>query len=133
MLTLSNVRVFRQQLKDLEFLCDDLLQARQRERIFKNHDELLEAQELCRVVPQDYFKFQLFSYYIELCKDKKGYYIYSENFVPKTPELRKLSYCSNQYRIPTDNFDDVKRYFELFCVDLIHTYFKDENKLIYMY
>lgn len=133
MLTLNNVRAFRAQLKDLEFLCDDLLKARERQRIFRNEEELSEALTAARVVPHEYYKFQLFSFYIELCKDRKGYYIYSENFTPKTSELRRLSVSGSQYRIPTNDFEEVKKYFELFCIDMIHVYYNDSEQLIYMY
>lgn len=134
MLTLSNVRQFRAYLKDMELITDELLKVRERQRIFSNHDELEEARILQKRVPQDYYKFQLFEKYIELNLDKRGYYIYAENFVPYSDELRILAARDkNQYRINDDNFDNVVKVFGAFCLDMFHQVFKKENQLIYMY
>lgn len=135
MLTLSNIRSLRNELETIQNLCDDILKYRERERMFKNEEELSEASILSKSCPDEFFKFRLFVYYIELCRDKKGYYIYTENYVPTSKELRSLCSveCGSQYRICKDDFEQAKKYFELFSVDMIHKYYKDEEQLIYMY
>ena len=47
-LTLANVRQFRNYLKDLEVITDELLKARERQRIFANNDELQDALVACK-------------------------------------------------------------------------------------
>ena len=84
-LTLSNVRQFRSYLKDMEVITDELLKARERSRLFNNSDELEDAKTCAINCPQDYFKFQLFNFYIELNKDVRGYYIYAERLDAPTP------------------------------------------------
>lgn len=134
-MTLENVRTFRQSLDDLRSQCDNLLAYKERKQMFRTADDV-KANSVNRLhVPSDYYYFRLFDHYIELCKDKKGYYIYAEHYVPSDPNLQKLRTVSSrsQYRIDSQRFDDIINVFELFCVDMIHSYFKHDSHLIYMY
>lgn len=134
MLTLANIRQFRQYLKELTLLTDELLLTKERNSEFNNFESFQSAIGNSEHCPQEYFKFRYFEKYIELCKDKKGYYIYVEHFYPTSQDLQKLRYGQTaQFRFNGVNFEGAKELYLAFALDLIHQVSHTENKLFYLY
>lgn len=138
MLTLSNIKQFKDTLEQLTFECEQLIKTRERNKMFHDADDVNDAKIARLHVPQDYYNFRLFTSFVELNKDNKGYYIYCENFVPQSKNLQTYRYgYTNQYRFPKDiNFTEVEKIFHLFCIECIHLAMNENEKkdeLFYIY
>lgn len=154
MLTLENLKAFRDDLKIVSVELDELIKVRSESKIFNSSQEYYLALKACEFYPQDYFKIRLFDY--EFClrfsNKKKQFYIKPDSvkFIDNTfydisqfidkynielidqMTLKFTGNYNSNYFIPEQkDFDSVIRIFCEFIIAFIKYYFSQDKLFAY--
>lgn len=131
-LTLSNLQKIKSSLTELLNAIDDTIKVKERLCPFKTYEDVQNAEVLQRNLPEQFYFFRYFKYFIELNRDKKGYYFYIEHFSPYNSKIIHSTY-SNQYRLKEDNFDNAVAVFNELVIECLHFVLKTDSELFYIY
>lgn len=145
MLTLENLKAFKQDLSIISIELDELLKIRSEEKLFNSSDDYYNALKVCNYYPQDYFKLRLFDYDFCLRYNNKMKKFYIRTDSVKYVDFSNICFESlfREYKIKTqsDNnniyidsqyeFNDVVKIFGKFVKCMIDYYFNKQNLFAY--
>lgn len=139
MLTLNNIRQFKDDLEILLRETSELLEVKTRKSLFLTKEDIDYQSQIKHITPSEYYFCRVFEKYIELSRRGNIYYLYTEHYYPKNPDLKALLYQDRKstaiYNFNNNqDFNTALKIYHMALLDIVHQYStQTQEELFYIY